>query len=455
MSPDRISRAPEAFGEGRKKKEASFVTTEDGRQLAYEVSGAPLDGKSKVVFLLHGLPGSRVGPKPRGIELYRKGITLVTYDRPGFGLSDRKEGRTVADAAEDVRAIADNLGVDTFTVVGRSGGGPHALACAALMPNRVQKAISLAGMAPRELVPDYYKGMTDDNKGILGANRESIIAQYRERAARISEDSSEHIHILDDLIAPDLTETDRAVTDHIVFRRLLSQSYLEGIRNGEYGMADDAIAFAQPWGFDVRQIQVPVAIWSGTEDRFTPYAHAVALAQGIPGATLGTLEGYGHFAMIQQFIPILTQEIATLPPSRLKRDRIETSQAVQSPTEEHLVFDIREHFRAVAGDRGPNHLDSTDILVDGVPNFWVSSVHIPDPLEDDPRIRKEPEHEVLVFRYATEDTEVKGPDGEVSYTLKAGDWDAAPLFGYTKLARQEVDIYHQLAIQKVLVALAA
>src|SRR4051794_39170038 len=98
----------------------------DDRVLAVEVSGA-LDGVP--VFLLHGTPGSRSGPRPRTSVLYRQGVRLISYDRPGYGGSTRMQNRRVVDAAADVDAIADRMGVDRFAVVGRSGGGPHALAC--------------------------------------------------------------------------------------------------------------------------------------------------------------------------------------------------------------------------------------------------------------------------------------------------------------------------------------
>src|SRR6266404_1195236 len=105
--------------------EPRFAITEDGRRVAYEVTGAPLDGKSRIVFLLSGLPGSRVGPKPDTASLTRMGITLVSYDRPGYGESTRKKGRSIADAVVDVKAIADDLSADRFSVIGRSGGAPH------------------------------------------------------------------------------------------------------------------------------------------------------------------------------------------------------------------------------------------------------------------------------------------------------------------------------------------
>src|SRR5688572_21098379 len=107
-----------------------------GPDLSVSISGSD-DGEP--VFLLHGTPGSRLGPKPRTSVLYRLGVRLICYDRPGYGGSARRGKRTVADAARDVAAIADQLGIERFAVAGRSGGGPHALACAALLPDRVTR----------------------------------------------------------------------------------------------------------------------------------------------------------------------------------------------------------------------------------------------------------------------------------------------------------------------------
>ena len=137
------------------------VKTPDGRQLSTQVYGDP-DGKP--VFLLHGTPGSRLGPHPRPAVLHRLGVQLIAFDRPGYGESDRLEGRRVADAAADVLAIADAYGLDKFAIVGRSGGGPHALACAALLPERLTRAAVLVGLAPHGAEGlDWYDGMTDYN----------------------------------------------------------------------------------------------------------------------------------------------------------------------------------------------------------------------------------------------------------------------------------------------------
>lgn len=121
------------------------VRAPDGRALTVERWGDP-DGRP--VFLLHGMPGSRLGPAPRGMVLYQRRMQLIAYDRPGYGGSDRHPGRSVADVAQDVAAVADTLGLETFAVAGRSGGAPGALACAALLPERVTRTAAMVGLAP-------------------------------------------------------------------------------------------------------------------------------------------------------------------------------------------------------------------------------------------------------------------------------------------------------------------
>lgn len=140
---------------------AQVVIAADGRRLSVETLGAP---EGKPVFLFHGTPGARNGPRPRGIVLYRLGIKLICHDRPGYGDSDRQHGRTVGHIASDIAEIADSLGIDTFSVVGRSGGGPHALACAALLRGRVECAAALGSLAPIDAEGlDWWDGMVESN----------------------------------------------------------------------------------------------------------------------------------------------------------------------------------------------------------------------------------------------------------------------------------------------------
>lgn len=194
-----------------------YVTTDDGRQLAVDVTGAP-DGYP--VFLLHGTPGSRNGPKPRGIVLYRLGLQLICYDRPGYGGSDRNEGRTVRDAAGDVAAIADKMGINRFAVVGRSGGGPHALACAAVMPERVSSTAVLVCLAPSSdaVGLDWYHGMSRQNVqeyGTADVDVQALLTNLKARAEQAQRDPRRFIG----LIESELSEPDKRVVGDVVLRQ--------------------------------------------------------------------------------------------------------------------------------------------------------------------------------------------------------------------------------------------
>jgi pimeloyl-ACP methyl ester carboxylesterase len=172
----------------------TVVTAADGRGIAVEESGEPA---GQPVFLLHGTPGSRIGPIPRPMVLYQLGIRLITFDRPGYGLSDRSFGRTVADIAADVCEIADFLGLDDFAVLGRSGGGPHALACAALLPQRARRVAAMVALAPAQAEGlDWFEGMAASNiRQYLAARGQGrlISARLRSLADGIRANPARHL----------------------------------------------------------------------------------------------------------------------------------------------------------------------------------------------------------------------------------------------------------------------
>jgi pimeloyl-ACP methyl ester carboxylesterase len=269
-----------------------FVNMGDGRRLAVEVRGDP---HGLPVFLLHGTPGSRLGPLLRSTELHRRRVRLVAFDRPGYGRSDRLPGRRVADAAADVEAIADALGLDRFAVVGRSGGGPHALACAALLPERVIKAAVLVGLAPCDAEGlDWFAGMGESNAdaytvALSGARNvekrlRPIVKQIRDDPASLFAD------IGDDLLPSDL----RVIRD-VGIRSLLLATYAEAVGRSADGWIDDELAFCSPWGFDLGEIAVPVLLWHGADDQFSPVGHTRWLAERIRSGTLAVQTGASHF----------------------------------------------------------------------------------------------------------------------------------------------------------------
>ncbi|MFJ5233281.1 alpha/beta fold hydrolase [Kitasatospora sp. NPDC088391] len=273
------------------------IETPDGGVLAVETSGDP---SGTPVFLLHGTPGSRVGPAPRSAVLARMRVRLISFDRPGYGDSTRLPGRSVAAAATDATVIADALGLDRFAVVGRSGGGPHALACAALLPDRVRRAAAQVSLAPRHADGlDWFAGMTPSNERAyrqaeLGQPR--IAGQFQVRSRVIRRDPAQLIRNL----VPELTPPDRTVVADIGIRRMLHSTYRQAFRYGADGWIDDVLAFITDWGFDVESILTPVRLWHGADDKFSPVGHSAWLADHIPGAQLYLEPGAAHFGSLKE-----------------------------------------------------------------------------------------------------------------------------------------------------------
>jgi pimeloyl-ACP methyl ester carboxylesterase len=274
----------------------------DGRRLRILVLG-PRDGTP--VFFLHGTPGSRLGPHPLPMRLHHLGIRLIAYDRPGYGGSDRLPGRLVRHAAEDVETIADELGLERFGVVGRSGGGPHALACAALLPERVERTAALVCLAPFHGEGlEWYEGMTESNV------REYLVAETgAARLAPIIEANAEQIRkdpsrMLRNL-GPELDQADwRVVADNSI-RSGLKRAFAEAVRTSGGGWVDDARSFTLDWGFDPAAIKVPVYLWHGEQDRFSPVGHTRWLAARIPGSALEIAPDAAHFSAMAVLLDIL------------------------------------------------------------------------------------------------------------------------------------------------------
>ncbi|WP_369383716.1 alpha/beta fold hydrolase [Streptomyces sp. cg36] len=280
-----------------------MIRTPDGRRLAVESRGHPL---GRPVFLLHGTPGSRRGPAPRSTVLYRMRIRLITFDRPGYGDSERRPGRRVAHAAQDVAAIADALGIDTFAVVGRSGGAPHALSCAALLPERTARAVALVPLAPRDAAGlDWFAGMTEDNVRaytIAAGGPGAVTAVFEERAREIRADPTATVTAMHGMV-PD---PDRSVLTDAAIRALLVRNFADGLRDSADGWVDDILALGSPWEFSPADIRRPVLLWHGAQDVFAPVQHTHWLAERIPGSHLEVPPDAAHFGALEVFTRALS-----------------------------------------------------------------------------------------------------------------------------------------------------
>jgi len=266
----------------------------DGRRLDIEISGP--DGGLPLVFH-HGTPGSvkRFGVIERAA--HKRGLRLVTFSRAGYGESTRRPGRSVADVAVDVAAVLDHLHAPRCLVAGWSGGGPHALATAALLPDRVAGALVIAGVAPWDADGlDFLAGMGEQNIDEFGlaVRGEAAIRPglEAEAVALRSASVADLVKGLDTL----LPEIDRAVmTDE--YGANLTANFAEALRLGVDGWLDDDLAFVRPWGFAVADITVPTFVWQGSEDLMVPFTHGQWLAGHIPGVTAHLEAGEGHLSI--------------------------------------------------------------------------------------------------------------------------------------------------------------
>jgi pimeloyl-ACP methyl ester carboxylesterase len=284
------------------------VRTTDGRLLAVQEAG-DLDGHPVLVHM--GTPNSRHLYAGNVADAARQGLRLISYDRPGYGGSSPQPGRTVADCAADVRAICAELGVDKLAMWGISGGGPHVLACAALLSDLVTAAASLASLAPSGADGlDWFAGMGQSNVDDFG------LLQTDEKAARIKIDHDREEFLATS--ASDLAEGMKSLLSPVDAAALtgdladyLAYSNHEGLAPGSQGWWDDGRAFGSPWGFELDQISIPVLVMQGREDRFVPFGHGQWLAAHIPGAEARMLDNDGHLTLLQDRVPEVHAWLAT------------------------------------------------------------------------------------------------------------------------------------------------
>jgi pimeloyl-ACP methyl ester carboxylesterase len=258
---------------------AQSIQVPDGRTVMFAEWGDP---HGAPVFALHGTPGCRLNRHPNEELVRSTGARLITYDRPGYGGSDRLAGRQVADCVGDLLAIADALDLERFAVWGGSGGGPHALAVAALAPHRVTRAFCSAGGAPYDALGEAWtEGMDPENVKEFGWAIEGEDWLAKELAVEDAKIREMVLHspasLLDDF---DLSESDRAVLGREDFAAVIREFMLEASRNGV-------------WGFDATTIAVPVCIEYGTADVLVPPSHGDWLARNVPGAEV-KLNELGH-----------------------------------------------------------------------------------------------------------------------------------------------------------------
>ncbi len=286
------------------------VRTTDGRLLLVEVAGPE---RGVPVFFHHGTPGSRYRDGEMTQAGVARGLCSVSYSRPGYEGSDRLAGRRIVDCVEDVRAIVAQLGLERGFVVGESGGGPHALAHAALLPEWVRGVTVVVGTAPFEAEGlDWFEGMARGNReefdAVMAGEDEGLaLLEAKLEEVRAAENPQQLSEAQGDL----LTDADRRSLQRKELEDDLMLIWRRIAAGGPWGWFDDGRALLGGWGFDLDKVEAPVSVWHGEDDRTVSVAHGRWVADHLPKATLHLLPGEGHSSLMDHYGEILDDLLAS------------------------------------------------------------------------------------------------------------------------------------------------
>jgi pimeloyl-ACP methyl ester carboxylesterase len=303
------------------------IALTDGRTVEVLAIGPP-GGLPLVVH--HGTPGGGLVPyEPKTEVAVRRGLRVIHFARPGYSRSSPRPGRRVANVAGDVAEILDALGAETFVTHGTSGGGPHALACAYLLPGRCLAAASIAGVAPRDAGGlDWMAGMGPENVEEFGAAESGpgdLTAFLEKEAGALGAITGGDIVTgLGGLI----DGADKAVLTG-EYADYQAAAMRAAVARGIVGWYEDDMAFVSDWGFefgpgtspvtgvpDPGDPPAPIAVWQGDQDRMVPFGHGQWLAGHLPGARVHLLPGEGHISLeVNHYDAILADllDLAGLP----------------------------------------------------------------------------------------------------------------------------------------------
>jgi pimeloyl-ACP methyl ester carboxylesterase len=257
------------------------VTLSDGRRLSAHDSTNG-DPRAFTIVWHHGSPQTGAALEPHLAAAGARHIRWISYGRPGYGGSTAQPGRTIEDAAGDVRQLLDALGVDRFATMGASGGGPHALACALAMPDRVSGAATFATLAPYSKDFDWFSGMSGDGPALRAALRGENARVEFERTSAFDAES--------------FTAGDYAALD--ARWASLGADVGQAAAGGTGGLVADDLALVAPWGAGLAELTVPVLLAHGGADRVVPVSHARRLLQVVPDAELWLRPNDGHISIL-------------------------------------------------------------------------------------------------------------------------------------------------------------
>lgn len=282
----------------------------DGRMLACLEIGDPA---GRPVLYFHGYPGSRIESRVAASDAARLGVRLLAIDRPGFGESTFQPGRTVRDWAADVAALADRLSLTRFSILGVSGGGPYALACAAAFPERLTGLALLCPLGPLDTAGGTAGMLAQDRLMLALAARAAPVARavVHLLARWMRTDAERYINFMMRGLLP----PDRDLLLEPGYRALLKESTGQALRQGGRGVAWELPLLARPWNFPLEEVGMPVSIWQGLADQIIPAAMTRRLAASLPVCKTRFIPGEGHLSLIVRHIGSALREPPTQPGS--------------------------------------------------------------------------------------------------------------------------------------------
>jgi len=285
------------------------LTLPDGRILEYQISGAE-DGFPLIWH--HGTPGA-VTPLPNLVTVCKeKGLKFITLSRSGYGGSSRHKGRRVVDCVADTKSLQNHLGIEKCYIGGWSGGGPHALACAARLPGCIA-ALCGAGVAPYDAEGlDWLEGQGEDNveETKMSLKGEDELRKFCE--AQRSDLMGVDVAAIVEGLSTVLPEVDKkALLETPWMGKFMVDSFTDGLKPGCDGWIDDDLEFIEPWGFELSEIKVPVLLYQGTEDKMVPFGHGKWLAEHLPQDQVRKhlLEGEGHISIFVDLMDKMVDDL--------------------------------------------------------------------------------------------------------------------------------------------------
>ena len=287
------------------------VDAGDGRR----VEAMHTDVRGRPVVVTHGGTPSGVTEWPRFDELAEAaGLAVVSCNRPGYGASTARPGRTVATVAEDTRAVLDHLGVHEFVSLGVSGGGPHALADGACLGARCRGVVDVAGLAPPDLDGlVFLEGMADDNRALFAAavSGEGMPELAEGLQAMVGSVTAELLLEAGPTMFPAVDAAALAGPEGPALAEFFAAMTRAAFASGTAGLVDDMLALTRPWGFDLASIDVPVVVWHGELDENVPQSHGRAIAAAVPSSTTRFRPEHGHLSILLE-LPAIVDDLATL-----------------------------------------------------------------------------------------------------------------------------------------------